>query len=299
MVEELTLINIETNQRIYMDMDISEDYILGTVDWGSIVGTHHPHKFVNQIGESNGNTTLGIREVRIEGWVIADEGMAMEQKKKRLNSFVNPMQPIRLIYRKYCLEFYPNSTIQYSSSAQDNNDVVCKFKMEGTAFDPLFVDSVESRVSASSTLGAFKFPLSISRIPSPPGGVLMGVKRSSVLFNIYNQGDVETGFKILLRAKGRVVNPEIINVNTQQFFRINKTLVSGEEIEIHTSIGHKKVIGRKYGKEENYYPYRDINNTWFQLRIGDNVYKYNAQENIENLEVFVDFRNKYLEVEGC
>jgi hypothetical protein len=45
--------------------------------------------------------------------------------------------------------------------------------------------------------------------------------------------------------------------------------------------------------------YKDIDSKWLQLEVGDNHFRYNADEGIDNLEVFVFFNNQFLEVQEC
>ena len=96
-----------------------------------------------------------------------------------------------------------------------------------------------------------------------------------------------------------MINPSLLNVSTQKYFRIKKTMVAGEEIEINTVTGEKRIVGRLNGEESNYYKYKDLTSTWLDLSIGDNIFRYDAEEGLDNLEVYIYFNNRYLEVEGC
>ena len=74
---------------------------------------------------------------------------------------------------------------------------------------------------------------------------------------------------------------------------------AGEEIMIDTIIGEKKIQGTLNGIKSNYFKYRDLDSEWLQLKVGDNLFRYDADENVENLEVYIYFNNKYLEVQEC
>ena len=89
-------------------------------------------------------------------------------------------------------------------------------------------------------------------------------------------------------------------MNTMEFYKINKVLECGEEIEIETTIGEKHLYGRKGNAEwENYFKYRDFNSSWLQIDIGDNVFQYEADDGVEDMQMSITFSQGYLEVEEC
>lgn len=299
MVEGIKLQNVETRAVLTLDMVSTPDFILNSVDWGAVESTHHSFKYVNQIGVYVTGTSLETRSVTIQGWVIAENESMMTIRKTTLNRFFNPQQAVDLFYKDYVLRFLPNTSIRYSTVIAENNEVICKFKVEGYCPDPLFSEQVESKVAAASTQAMFHFPLIISETPNPPGGIIFGLRQPSLIFTVTNNGAVDVGMKIVFRASGTLTNPSLIEVNTQKFFKVNKTMVAGEEITIDTIIGEKKIEGYLNGITSNYFKYRDLDSEWLQLKVGDNLFRYDADQNIGNLEVYIYYNNKYLEVQEC
>lgn len=299
MVENVTLRNMATNAVLELDKVTTPYYILGSATWGEVEGTHHSYKYVNQVGVYVTGTSLGTREVEVMGWIIADTEAQMTDRKAMLNRFVNPQQLIELSYSKYRLKFLPNSSIKYSTTIAENNEVVCKFKIQGMAADPLFKDDHEDKVSAASTKAMFHFPLIINKSTQKPPTVLFGVREPSLIVNVYNSGAVGTGMRIVFKALGTLTGPSLINVYTQEYFKLNKTMYAGDTIEVTTTIGEKKVVAYVNGIETNYFRYRDLDSTWLQLDVGDNLFRYDADAGIDNLEVYIYFSNKYLEVQEC
>lgn len=299
MVEGVKLQNVETRAILTLDMVSTDDYVLESVDWGQIESTHHSYKYVNQIGIHVTGTSLETRNVTIQGWVIAENSAQMSQRKQILNRFFNPQQAVDLFYQNYVLRFLPNTSVKYSATVVDNNEVVCKFKVEGYCPDPLFAEQAENKVVAASTVGLFHFPLAISKSPDPPGGTVFGLRKPSLIVAIENNGAVSVGMKIVFRANGTLTNPMLIDVNTQKYFKINKTLEAGERVEIDTVIGQKKIQGIMNGIKSNYFKYRDLDSEWLQLAVGSNLFRYDADANASNLEVYIYYNNKYLEVQGC
>lgn len=299
MVENVILLNKATQAVLELDVTTTPYYILDVADWGQIESNHHSYKYVNQIGVYVTGTSLETRDVEITGWVIAKTESQMDERKKMLNRFVNPQQLIKLTYKEYDLEFLPNTSIKYSTTLVENNDVVCRFKISGLCPDPLFRENTENRVAAATTVGMFHFPLIINKTQQQPPQIVFGLRQPSLIVNVYNGGAVRTDMRMVFKATGTIKNPSFINVMTQEYFKINKTMVAGETVTINTTIGEKKVIGFLNGVEQNYFKYRDLDSTWLQLEVGDNLFRYDADENIDGLEAYIYFYNRYLEVQEC
>lgn len=301
MVENITLKNEVTSQVLELDCVTTPNYILDSVDWGQISSNHHSYKYINQIGVYVTNTTLETRDISISGWIIANSESQMTQRKALLNKFVNPQQQMLLSYSKYTLEFLPDTSVKYSATVKENNEVICKFQIDGLAADPMFKDETQNKIAAATTKGHFHFPLKINIKDEITGlpTVMFGLRSTSLIVDVYNSGAVSTGMTIVFKAKGTLINPSLVNISTQEQFKINKTLVAGETVTINTTIGEKKITGLLDGVSSNYFKYRDLNSVWLQLAVGDNLLRYDAESGLDSLECFIYFYNRYLEVQEC
>lgn len=299
MVENVILRNKQTSALLELDVVNTPFYILDKVGWGQIKGTHHSYKYVNQIGVYVTSTSLETRDVSVSGWIVSNSELHMSQRKSVLNRFVNPQQPIELVYKNYSLEFLPDRTIKYSATIKENNEVVCKFEIAGLAANPLFKDTSTTNVPIAGMLGMFHFPMMLSAIDNGMPTVMMGLRQPSLIVNISNTGSVQTGMNIVFEATGTVVNPSLINIYTQEQFKINKTIVAGETVVVSTTIGEKKIVGTLNGVSSNYFKYRDLRSSWLQLDTGDNAFKYDADNGIDSLNCTIEYSNKYLEVQEC
>lgn len=299
MVERIILRKVKNLEELTLDMVSTPDFILKSVDWGTVKGTHNSYKYVNQVGVTITNTLLGTRDITIEGWIVAQNEIQMTHLKSILNAFVNPQEEIDLFYSDYVIRFKPNESVKYSVAFEENNDAFSKFQITGMAANPMFSEAVENKSVFASTTPMFHFPLIISE-SLDEGGIVFGKRTESLIANANNSGAVAIGMRIVFKANGSVVNPSLINVNTLEEFKINKTLIATEEVEINTNIGKKSVKG-KIGNNDfiNYYMYRDIDSKWLQLEIGDNLFRYSADDGIENLDVFIYFSKQFLEVHEC
>lgn len=299
MIERIVLRNTKSSEELILDKVSTPDFILESVEWEPIRGTHHSYRYVNQIGESVSNTSLGTRPVTIEGWVVAHDEAQMDSRKNILNTFVNPQEEIELFYKDYVIKFLPDESVRYSIAYGENNDVFCKFRIEGTCHNPMFSDTSETSKTFVATIPMFHFPLVMTK-DLPERGVVFGRRMESLIVSATNRGSVDIGMRIVFKANGTVVNPSLVNVNTQEALFINKAMVAGEEIQINTNIGERSVRGR-IGTADfvNYYMYRSFDSAWLKLYVGDNLFRYDAISGIENLDVFVYFSNRFLEVQGC
>lgn len=299
MVERIVLRKVKNLKELALDMVSTPNYILKSVDWDTVKGTHYTSKYVNQVGETLVGTSLGMREVTIEGWIIAKDESQMTKLKRELNYFVNPQEALDLLYSDYTLQFVPDESVKYSISMAENNEVVCKFQITGTAVNPLFSDSVETSQSIVTTNPLFHFPLVISE-SSPEKGVIFGERMTNLIINAFNNGTVSTGMRIVFKANGPLTKPTLIRVDTQERLTIMKTFDEGEEVEVNTKIGEKSVKGRiGNGEYTNYFMYKDIGSPWFQLNIGDNLFTYEAEAGVDNLDIFIYFYNMHMEVQEC
>lgn len=293
MIESLVLTNTVTLQSVLLDKDNSY-LVLDEADLGTVEGTHHSYKYVNQVGVYIDSTTLEQRTVAISGWVIGDTYDELRENKKVLNRLVNPLHPIdAVVQEKYKLTFKPDYSVKYSVSYEENNEILCKFLIQGTCADPMFTTKDKQSALVASTIPKFRFPLIIPK----NAGILMGLREPSLLATLNNGGDIDTGLLVTFSCTSTVTNPSLLNVDTREFIKVNKTMSAGEQIVISTGSGEKYIKGIVNGVEYNYFKYMDFDSTWLQLHVGENTLKYDADSNVAGLEVLISFLPKYLEVQ--
>ena len=293
MIESVQLTNKTTLQSIVIDQ-YESNFVLDEIDLGVVNGTHHSYKYLNQIGAHIDSTTLEPRVISITGWVIGSTYDLMEQNKQILNGLINPLHHVEAqVLDKYKITFKPDYSIKYSTGYVENNEVLTKFLIQGTCEDPLFTSLRESTIPLATTYPKFKFPLIIPQNQ----GILFGLRESSLIMNVINEGQVDTGMVITFSCSSEVVNPSITNISTGEYFKFNKTLSPGEIVVVSTLSGSKGIKGIIGEFESSYFRYLDLGSTWLTLHPGDNLLKYNADQNPQWLEVSISFYNKYLEVQ--
>ena len=194
MIEALTLVNLSTNEEININMTNGE-YWLGEADLGQTESDIHTFKYINQIGESVYNTSLCYEN-------------KVKQQTIKLTHFIHPQQTIRLIANDYSIEFYPETSVVYSPTYEDNNNLICKFLISGFCPYPLFTDKDEHFVSVAYTKKLFHFPLIIPK----DEGIMFGIRQPSLIAEVDNNGDFNIGYIIEFRAHGKVVNPILTDI---------------------------------------------------------------------------------------
>lgn len=265
------------------------------MDFGKIEANFVTSKYFNQVGETPTSRMLGTRLFQLIGWVIGKTKYAVESHKSFLNRFVNPLQDICVEVNNcdgvpYTIDVSPDASVVYGENEDENNECFCKFSITGTCYQSLFMSKSSQKILMAAELPQFRFPL---HLPT-----LMGIKQKQMIKLVTNIGAIPTGFTIHFRALGDgVKNPFLYDVNTQQMFKVNKTMIAEEQIDVNTAIGEKAIIGVLNGVSSDYFEYLDFDSTWLQLAVGDNIYHYDADENSDKLEVSIEFNTKLLEVQ--
>lgn len=160
------------------------------------------------------------------------------------------------------------------------------------ALDPTWKDIEKTKTEIALWKGSFMFPLIIPI----DEGIKMGYREPSLIANVNNTGDIITGMKIEFKALNTVDTPQLINVETQQFIKINKVMNAGEIITVTTDYANEKVYCNENNVVTNGFKYWDLYSTFLQLEIGDNLFRYDAKEGLDNLEVTINHTTKYIGV---
>lgn len=293
MIESVVLRNTATGQQISINKTEGE-YWLDEIDLGTVDGSGNTFKFIDQIGETLVSTSILTRNISISGWVASEDESLVKAQKAVLNRFINPRTPLELVVGKYRLTFSPSTSVRYAVKKSLHNEVMCKFLITGTAYDPMFA-SEEAKVEVAYVERRLVFPLM-----APPEKLVMGVHQPTLIARINNAGAIPTGYKIeFIAYGGPVENPKVFDIGSQQFIRINKTLANGERVLINTRDGERKVEGfmNATAEGQNYFHYRDLSSSWLELALDENLLRYSADSGEKFLVVNVYYSQRYLEVD--
>ncbi|AWZ48325.1 phage tail family protein [Hathewaya limosa] len=248
----------------------------------------YSNKGMEQDGSTYTGSTLDNRNVVIQGAITENR----EINREKLLSIVNPKLRAKLIYDNGNIKKYIECVVENAPTITKENKP--KFQISLLCPNPYWKDYIDSKVNIALWKGDFHFPLVM-----PKAGIIMGHREPSLIVNIENKGQVRTGIVIEFYARGTLKNPSLFNVNTREFIKINKSMIAGEKIIINTNFGKKKILSINNGIETNIVNYLDIvggGDTFLQLNVGDNLFRYNADENLNNLEATIYYNNNYLGV---
>lgn len=216
----------------------------------------------------------------------------IENERDKLLSFFNFKNTGTLLIdyskRKKSIKY----NISDFKSKIDNVNDKLNFEVELLCTEPYLRDVAESKLDIALWRGAFHFPLRCTT----KNKIIMGVKEPSLIANIKNTGDVETGMIIEFRALGTVKNPSLFNINTREFIKVNSTMSAGEIIRINSNIGHKSIVKEIDGIQNKIMNLLDIDSTFLQLSVGDNLFRYDAEDGFDFMEVSIYFNPSYLGV---
>lgn len=175
-----------------------------------------------------------------------------------------------------------------------HKDLSQEFSILFRCLDPFWREDQENREEVATWVGDWEFPTEI--IKDDETSMTFGHHEESVIVTVYNAGHVTTGMRMVFRALGALSNPSLFNVNTREYMKLNFDMQGGDVITIDTNYGNKSITLQRNGQETNIYRYMDVDSTFLQLDIGDNIFRYDADSGLSNLEVTVYYAQKYLGV---
>lgn len=245
----------------------------------------------------HGDSYLGVRieprNIEIVGRVKARDKLEAQNLRRALNRILNPERGGTLTYilgeERRVIDCRVEDAPTFRHKA-----IFDQFTVSLLCLNPFWREERERRADIAAWMGGFEFP--------DPGGIELtnswevGYREPRKIVDAYNAGDVSGGVRVEFRAQGAVKNPSLINVNTGEFIKLNITLAAGDVLTVTTGYGEKGAVLRRGGVETNAMQAVDVDSTFLQLAAGDNLFRYEAQENEDNLEVTIYHANRYLGV---
>lgn len=152
--------------------------------------------------------------------------------------------------------------------------------------EPYFSDAKNSGNYLTLISPQFTFPLAISPTKS------MGYKTYKPVMPLVNDGDKETGIEIIVTAKRGKMNNIKFTLNNNEYMKINTTLEQWDELIINTNPRKKSITLNGV----NIINKIDRNSSFFSLKIGKNILKYECDDGSTNIDIDVQFYRKYLGV---
>lgn len=268
-------------------------FLILTVDGlGSPANEIYTQKSPYQDGVTATHSSLGPRNIVLEGKIIDSNRVNRQAYRNTLLSVFNPKLSGKLIVdlgnEQRQIDCKVEQAPYFSSESGQNHQ---DFSVSLIATNPFWQDLTETKEEIAVWQGAWEFPWEILE-----EGIELGYREPSLIVNVLNKGDVATGMKIQFKALATLSNPSLFNVNTREYFKINRTMEAGEVITVTTHFQSKRVELNKNGVISNAFNWIDFQSTFLQLEPGDNLLRYDADEGLDNLEVNIYFSPQFLGV---
>ena len=282
---ELTYINASGER---LSLRQSRPYFLTRIDGtGRVRQSVNTFKAPDQDGAFFISSAMDMRDITLEGTVVAgtvDEAYAL---RKRFLRVFTPKQQGLLVYRERQIA----CVVEEAGFSASIRERAPNFFVSLLCPSPFFEAMDEIREELAMWSPLLTFPLEI-----PEGGLMFALRQPSQIITVDNVGDVPCGCHIVFLALGGVTNPELMNLDSGDKLRLNTLMTAGEELHIHTHFAGKRVTRLIGQKESNAFSLLDTSSVFLQLQPGRNLLRYNAEENLDMLEVSIYYRPMYLGV---
>lgn len=247
----------------------------------SIEGIDPPEAVINVVKNANADGSVFNSAYVNERQIIITLAINGPAEDNRINlyKYFKNKYPTRLYYKNGARDIYidgycKNIQISFFNLKQIAQIIIiCP--------DPFFKNSDNELINFSSIDPLFEFPFEIEE-PIAFSEILAEVQK-----NIINKGDVDAGMKLVINITGSVTNPIIYNSETNQYFKLNASFISGDEIVIDTKFMKKSVTLTRNGAITSLVNVIQSGSTWMQLLPGDNLLTMSADSGSEYLSAYI------------
>lgn len=245
-----------------------------------IEGLNPPQATIN----SSVNTTTdgsSINSVRVESrniviYMTIDGNV--EANRINLYKYFPVKKTVTLYFKNDSRNVYIKGVVELIECDQFSNKQVAQISL--ICPRPYFKAVADLTSIFSDISPLFSFPFSVAS-----AGVEISAITANVRKSIINSGDVETGAIIKLFAIGSVENPILYDVLKRTHLKLNFTMLPSDTIVINTNVGEKSIQLIRDGVTYNALGYMLPDSTWFTLESGDNIFTYDADSGISNLQI--------------
>ena len=227
------------------------------------------------------------REITITGDIEKNENETKNREK--LIRFFNPKstgifyitrndKERKIQYRVSSFNFETNKMYEY---------IQFTISLESTE-DPYFEDAKNKGNNLALISPQFTFPF----VSMTNRKKVMGYRVYKQYMPLINDGDKETGLEIIITAKRGQMKNIKFTLNNSDYIKVNQTLNQWDVLVINTNPRKKSVTLNG----TNIINKIDRNSTFFSLKIGKNILKYECEDGATNVDIDVQFYRKFLGV---
>ncbi|MGR8822498.1 phage tail domain-containing protein [Leuconostoc citreum] len=211
---------------------------------------------------------LSTRQIVLHGELLGNSQSDVDELRQRLASVFTPQLNGNLRYevgnKIYAIDVLVDVTPDFDSK-QKNLTIGYVIKL--TALQPYWYDVTEYNklIPLSKIDGVMTWPLRITN------NYIFSKLVSGIIVTVNNSGDIPTGAIFTIDISGAVTNLKILNIATNDYFKIIGTFTAGQQIILSTMRG-KLAVRKKTadGYDINIVGNREAGSSFFELKKGEN-----------------------------
>lgn len=247
---------------------------------------------IGQDGETYVSSAIEPRVITITGHLRTTKIDRQIELRQRLNHVLSPKRKAELIY--VCGSLRRRIGCYAETAPNYTPGVFPQFVIQLRCPNPFWQDETQAETQVAEWEGGMEFD-DVDGLELTDEWEI-GSRTGDLIVTVENSGDVDCGITIVFEAEGTLSNPQLLNVGTLEYVKVNTTMISGDRIEITTAYGEKNAVLVRSGATTNIFRLLDQGTTFLQLRVGDNLFACDADENAANLIARIQYSNQYLGV---
>lgn len=257
------IVKIENDRGEVLDFSTSPRYLAILTGTGPPAATINRAKVSIADGTRYNSATVNERELLLTIYLLRDIARA----RLNLYKFVATKSHVKIYYQADGLDVYIEGYVEtaevnpWETNQSVQVSIICP--------NPFWRDVDSSYTDASNVGKLFEFPIAIEE-----EGVELSTVDSGASAIIENSGTVETGVTFVITATVESTNPRIYNLTTGEYIGVYAELEAGDQLEICTCTGSKRVTHIRNGVRTNYINNLMLESKWLQMAIGSNEYSY-------------------------
>lgn len=256
----------------------------GILDYKGIDATDYNLEMqqnVNTMGARLKRKQILPRPLEIE---FEYKGKDKSSTRQRLIRFFSPFHAGILIVAYLGVE----RQIKYEVSGAprfNNKNIYLPLKclVELECPDPAFEDNIDESEAISAWVGGWSFPFTLPFQLKTKGDPRV---------NIVNEGHMET--PVIVEFHGPAINPYVKNLTTGKYIKIEAELGESQILYIDTAFGKKAIEIEEDGVRKDASTMMSYDSRFWNLQVGDNVIEYGSDNKLQENNVVVRYRNRYL-----
>lgn len=269
---------------VIFETDNGQKYVFGKdgetvfdMDFGSGVSVDiGTSQGFSQVGETVESMTVGGRTITVRGTVFGN----VQSRRKMMRKVFAPFVWGKLTFEgKHYIRVCVKDSPSFSPIRDDG-----RFTMLLYAPFPFFYSVDDAHYNIGEILPMFSFPVNYATPHK------FGERGTEKYTNVYNGGDVAVPFNVYMETFGTSTNPLIVNLDTQEYLKLNGTLTVGDVVNIYRDSNNiLRVELSTDGELADILSWVDDGSTLFQLNPGDNIIAFDDDDGGSSLTVKFSF----------